>query len=276
MSNNEGYFVEVSYDSNKGKRHYYTLDNTFKLNDKVVIETPLGIELGVISGDLVKESNSNYNDNTLTIIRKATEEDLKTYENNKKDTASACEIFNKGVQKLNLDMKLVDCMYTLDKTKILFSYVSEERVDFRELLKELSSSLKCRIELKQIGARDRSKNIGGIGICGLPLCCSSFLNEFEGISINMAKNQYLALNTQKLSGQCNKLLCCLKYEDKDYLELKNGVPKIGQKFNYEGKYCKVTSINLLSQIARIESEDKELILNITIDELKRIVRNGTK
>lgn len=276
MSNNEGFFVEVSYDSNKGKRHYYTLDNTLKMNDKVVIETPLGQELGIIGGDLIKESESKYTDNTLTIIRKATKDDLKAYEDNKKEVLSACSIFNKGVEKLKLDMKLVSAMYTLDKSKILYCYVSEERVDFRELLKELSTSLKCRIELKQIGARDRSKNIGGIGICGLPLCCSSFLNEFEGISINMAKNQYLALNTQKLSGQCNKLLCCLKYEDSEYSKLKEGVPKIGQKFNYEGKHCKVASINLLSQVARIESDDKELIVNVTIKELKKIVGNGNK
>lgn len=276
MSNNEGYFVEVSYDSSKGKRHYYTLDNNLKANDKVVIETPLGTELGTVNGHPIKESNSSYSDNSLTIIRKATNDDLKNYESNKKEVLTACSYFNQGVAKLKLDMKLVSAMYTLDKSKILYCYVSEERVDFRELLKELSTNLKCRIELKQIGARDRSKNVGGIGICGLPLCCSSFLNEFEGISINMAKNQYLALNTQKLSGQCNKLLCCLKYEDSEYSKLKEGVPKMGQKFNYEGKHCKVASINLLSQVARIESDDKELIVNVSIEELKKIVRNGTK
>lgn len=274
MSNNEGYFVEVSYDSSKGKRHYYTLDKELKTNDKVVVETPLGIELGSISGALVKESESSYNENTLTIIRRASEEDLNNYKNNKLDILSAIKTFNEGVDKLGLDMRLVNASYTLDKSKILFSYVAEERVDFRELLKDLSSSLKCRIELKQIGARDRSKSIGGIGICGLPLCCSSFLNEFEGISINMAKNQYLALNIQKLSGQCNKLLCCLKYEDSDYSKLKDGVPKIGYKFNYNGKLCKVSSLNLLSQVARIESEDKELIENITIKELKKLINNN--
>ena len=274
MNNNEGYFVEVSYDSNKGKRHYYTLDNSLKINDNVVVETPLGLELGTVVGNLIKESESNYSENTLNIIRKASEEDLSTYEKNKLEVVSAIKFFNDGVAKLNLDMRLVNALYTLDKSKILYSYVSEERVDFRELLKELSSNLKCRIELKQIGARDRSKSIGGIGICGLPLCCSSFLNEFEGISINMAKNQYLALNIQKLSGQCNKLLCCLKYEDSDYTKLKEGVPKIGLKFNYQGKLCKVSSLNLLSSVARIESEDKEIILNVTINELKKIVGNN--
>lgn len=276
MSNNEGYFVEVSYDSNKGKRHYYTLNNDLKINDYVVVETPLGIELGTVCGDLVKESESNYSDNSLVIIRKATDEDLKTYLQNKEDAIKAIKYFNDGVNNLHLDMKLVSVLYTLDKSKILFSYVAEERVDFRELLKDLSTNLKCRIELKQIGARDRSKQIGGIGICGLPLCCTSFLNEFEGISINMAKNQYLALNTQKLSGQCNKLLCCLKYEDSDYSKLKEGVPKIGQRFNYEGKLCKVTSLNLLSSVARIESEDKELIVNMSIEDLKKAVEKGRK
>ena len=274
MNNNEGYFVEISYDSNKGKRHYYTLDNSLKLNDRVVIETPLGMEIGTVSGPLIKESESNYNENTLTIIRKASKEDLYTHENNKHEIINAIKIFNDGVAKLNLDMRLVTATYTLDKSKILFSYVAEERVDFRELLKELSSSLKCRIELKQIGARDRSKSVGGIGICGLPLCCCSFLNELEGLSINMAKNQYLALNIQKLSGQCNKLLCCLKYEDKDYTDLKNGVPKIGLKFNYQGKLCKITSLNLLSSVARIESEDKELVVNMSIEELKKAVNQG--
>lgn len=274
MNNNEGFFVEISYDSNKGKRHYYTLDNTLKINDYVVVETPLGLELGSVCSDLIKESNSNYSENTLTIVRRASEEDIQAYQKNKEDSQVAIKYFNDGVRAHNLDMKLVNVLYTLDKAKILFCYVAEERVDFRELLKDLSTNLKCRIELKQIGARDRSKQIGGLGICGLPLCCTSFLNEFEGISINMAKNQYLALNTQKLSGQCNKLLCCLKYEDKMYSDLKDGVPKLGQRFYYEGKNCKITSLNLLSSVARIESDDKELILNLPIKQLKEIINKG--
>lgn len=274
MSNNEGFFIEINYDSSKNNHHYYTLDNSLKDGDLVVVETPLGIELGTVKGTPVKESSSHHTENTLNILRAASNEDIENYNKNKKDITKAIDFFNIGVNKLKLDMRLVSAMYTLDKAKILFCYVAEERVDFRDLLKELSANLKCRIELKQIGARDRSKNIGGIGICGLPLCCSSFLNEFEGISINMAKNQYLALNIQKLSGQCNKLLCCLKYEDNDYSKLKEGVPKVGQKFNYQGKLCKVCSLNLLSQVARIESEDKEVSLNITIDELKKLVNKG--
>ena len=163
-------------------------------------------------------------------------------------------------------MKLVNAVYTLDKSKILFTYVSEERVDFRELLKELSNLLKCRIELKQIGPRDRSKMVGGIGICGLPLCCKSFLSEFEGISINMAKNQFLALNIQKISGQCGKLLCCLKYEDDEYSELKKSAPRYGFKFRAEDKDYKVSGVNLLSKTVKIESLDKEIIKIISFKE----------
>ena len=274
MGANEGYFIEVIFDSTKAKRHYYTLDNSLKKDDFVVVETSLGIELATVSSNLIKESDTKHIDSSLNIIRKATKQDIENYENNKLEIVSAIKIFNTGVNKLKLNMKLVNAFYTLDKAKILFTYTSEERVDFRELLKELSSSLKCRIELKQIGARDRSKIVGGIGICGLPLCCSTFLNEFEGISINMAKNQYLALNIQKLSGQCNKLLCCLKYEDNDYSKLKEGVPKIGLKFKYEGKLCRVASLNLLSSVARIESEDKELIVNMSIEELKDAINKG--
>ena len=133
-----------------------------------------------------------------------------------------------------------------------------------------STQLKCRIELKQIGPRDRSKKVGGIGICGLPLCCKSFLNEFEGISINMAKNQFLALNIQKISGQCGKLLCCLKYEDEQYSELKKDAPKYGFRFNYEGKDYKITSVNLLSRFIKIESNDKEVIKIISFEEFEEM------
>lgn len=273
---NEGFFIEVSFDSSKTKRYYYTIDSSLKKNDKIIIETPLGIEIATATSNLVKESEANHGENISTIIRKATSQDLETYDQNKLAAISAIKTFNESVNKLGLDMRLVDVTYTLDKTKILFNYVSEERVDFRDLLKDLSSSLKCRIELKQIGARDRSKIVGGLGICGLPLCCTTFLNEFEGISINMAKNQYLALNTQKLSGQCNKLLCCLKYEDSNYTRLKEGTPKLGQKFKYEDKLCKVASLNLFSSVARIESEDKELIVNMSIDQLKQIIESGKK
>ena len=265
----EGYYIGVRVDSLSDKLFYYCPDDKIKDKDNVVVETSFGLELALVCGEPNKESESD-NHSYSQIVRVANKEDIKAYNDNKEAAYEAGGLFNDNVKKLKLNMKLVEANYTLDKSKILFTYVSEERVDFRELLKELSSQLKCRIELKQIGPRDRSKKIGGIGICGLPLCCKSFLNEFEGISINMAKNQFLALNIQKISGQCGKLLCCLKYEDEEYSELKKHAPKYGFRFHYDGKDYKITSVNLLSKTIKIESNDKEIIKVISFDEFEEM------
>ena len=152
-------------------------------------------------------------------------------------------------------MYLISCEYTLDKSKVIFSYVADERVDFRELLKALASKLHTRIELRQIGARDKAKLIGGVGLCGLPLCCSTFLNEFDGISINRAKNQMLAINIPKLSGQCGKLICCLKYEDDAYTEERKKYPELGSKHFIDKVEFTVTGINILSRVVKIENEE---------------------
>ena len=161
-------------------------------------------------------------------------------------------------------MYLVSAELTLDGTKAIFTYIADERVDFRELLKVLAAKLRCRIELRQIGARDRAKAIGGLGPCGLPLCCSTFLSDFEGISINMAKNQLLALNISKLSGQCGKLVCCLKYEDSLYSELRVGLPKLGQRCKYKDEDFKITSMNVLSKTMKLENKENSVF--ITFDE----------
>ena len=265
----EGYYIEVRVDSSSDKLFYYCLDNKIKEDDYVVVETSFGVELAKVCAPPRKESESE-NHSYSQVLRVATKEDLNSYRENKDSSIEAGALFSEDVKKLQLNMKLVEAIYTLDKSKVLFTYVSEERVDFRELLKELSSQLKCRIELKQIGPRDRSKKIGGIGICGLPLCCKSFLNEFEGISINMAKNQFLALNIQKISGQCGKLLCCLKYEDEQYSELKKDAPRYGFRFHHDGKDYKITSVNLLSKTIKIESNDKEIIRVISFDEFEEM------
>ena len=265
----EGYYLEVEVDSCSDKLVYYCLDKNIKKGDKIIVETSFGLEVGTVTKDPVKESDSE-NHSYSQIVREATEIDMDSYWENKKISVESADLFNKSVRELELNMKLVDVVYNLDRSKILFTYVSDERVDFRELLKTLSTNLKCRIELKQIGPRDRSKKVGGIGICGLPLCCKSFLNEFEGISINMAKNQFLALNIQKISGQCGKLLCCLKYEDEQYSELKKDAPKYGFRFNYDGKDYKITSVNLLSRMIKIESVDKEIIKILSFDEFEEM------
>lgn len=157
------------------------------------------------------------------------------YAENKDLAKEALARCQEAVARLKLDMNLISCEYTLDRSKIIFVYVADERVDFRELLKELAGIFKCRIELRQIGPRDKAKIIGGLGTCGMETCCSRFMDDFDVVSINMAKNQLLALNIQKLSGQCGKLMCCLKFEDENYKQLRAGLPKMNAQVEYEGQ-----------------------------------------
>ena len=199
------------------------------------------------------------------IIRKATPKDLKNAEVNVEKAKKALVTCNECIHKLGLDMNLIEAEYTLDCSKIIFVYVADERVDFRELLKELAAIFKCRIELRQIGPRNKSKIVGGLGSCGMETCCSRFLNDFDVVSINMAKNQLLALNIQKLSGQCGKLMCCLKFEDDQYKKLREGLPKLNSQIEYKGSRYRITSMNVLLQQVKIEN--KEDVQFLTFKEL---------
>ena len=249
------HFVGVKFQNTPRAYFFGVKDIELALDDKVIVETIRGIELGVVAIEPI--SIDKYSNGLLLkpIIRKATDTDIKLADINEKDAVFAMEICEAEVKKLNLDMNLISCEYTLDKSKVLFSYLADDRVDFRELLKVLASKLHTRIELRQIGSRDKAKMIGGLGICGLPLCCSTFLNEFDGISINRAKNQMLAINIPKLSGQCGKLICCLKYEDDAYTEERKHFPDLGSRFFIDKVEYTVTSINILSRIVKIENED---------------------
>ena len=255
IKNEYTHFVGVKF-SNTPRAYFFGVkDIELALDDKVVVETIRGVELGTIAIEpmpINKYSNGLY---LKPILRKATDTDIKLNEINQKDAVFAMDICRAEVKKLNLDMNLISCEYTLDKSKVLFSYLADDRVDFRELLKVLASKLHTRIELRQIGSRDKAKMIGGLGICGLPLCCSTFLNEFDGISINRAKNQMLAINIPKLSGQCGKLICCLKYEDDSYTEERKKYPELGSRYFIDQVEYTVTSVNILSSIVKIENED---------------------
>ena len=249
------HFVGVKFLNTPRAYFFGVKDIELKLDDKVVVETIRGMELGAVAIEAMpieKYSNGLY---LKPIIRKATDTDIKLAEINKKDAVYAMDICQTEVKKLGLDMNLISCEYTLDKSKVLFSYLADDRVDFRELLKVLATRLHTRIELRQIGSRDKAKMIGGLGICGLPLCCSTFLNEFDGISINRAKNQMLAINIPKLSGQCGKLICCLKYEDDAYTEERKAFPELGFRFFMDKVEYTVTSINILSRTIKIENEE---------------------
>ncbi|MDY4787994.1 MAG: regulatory iron-sulfur-containing complex subunit RicT [Bacilli bacterium] len=269
-NNQQQYVVSIAFLPSSKAYYFSSETNDLKPLDFVVVETIRGLELGQVVKDveLIEEVNLKFP--LKPIVRKATEEDIKQYYRNVEDAKEAFKVAEECIANLKLDMRLLSAEYTLDHSKVNIVYVSEARVDFRELLKDLASKLKCRIELRQIGTRDRAKVIGGIGTCGLPLCCSSFLGEFDGISINMAKNQFLALNIQKLSGHCGKLICCLKYEDDLYTELRKGLPKINQKVKYNGIIYKVTSINVLTNNAHLEHEDESL--DLKLDDLIRIYK----
>ena len=221
------YSVPVRFKDAAKPYSFGTFDKDIKKGQWVVVETAQGLEMGEAEADAVEISKYNLRMPQKPIIRVATSYDLRCYEENSTYEDEAFDICNEEITALGLDMNLLNAQYTLDRSKVLFIYLADQRVDFRELLKKLGARLHCRIELRQIGERDKAKMVGGIGMCGMECCCRRFKNRFDIISINMAKNQLLALNTEKLSGMCGKLMCCLKYEDEDYKELKrNGFARL--------------------------------------------------
>lgn len=252
--------------NNVGKSYYFSTDLDLYKGDKVVVETIRGLELGELVSDLKHISEFNLDTELKKIKRVANRADLELFVYNQAKAEKSLEICKEIVKEYDLDMHLVSCEYTLDASKVIFMYTSETRVDFRELLKELASVFICRIELRQIGPRDKSKIVGGLGSCGLPLCCSSFLGEFDGVSINMAKNQMLAINIDKISGACGRLLCCLKYEDDTYTKEKQRFPKIGSKVKYDNKIVKVTGLNVISDLVKIEHDGN--ISFVSLDEIQ--------
>ena len=268
-----GNFYAVNTRNSKEKSEYYLFDDEDLVKgDRVVVETAFGTECGLIVSDKKVEEINSGEESYKKITRKATKEDIKLFEEAVAMEIEMLPVVKKIVSTSGLNMNVIEVKYTLDKSKVLISYVADERVDFRDLLKALALELKCRIELRQIGSRDRSAMVGGLGSCGLPICCNSFLREFDGISINMAKNQMLALNIQKLSGHCGKLLCCLKYEDQFYTEAKKGLDKPGFKITYKGKQYKVATINYISGVVTLSNEDGNE--TITVDDLRGLKKNG--
>ena len=269
-------FAGVKFESNS--RCYFfgvKKEDFYNVDDFVIVETARGIELGQIAMKPVSIKRYDSELGLKPIVRLATEEDLKTYENNKKDAEIAAKICKEEVERLALDMNLTNCEYTLDKAKVIISYLADDRVDFRELLKVLASKLKTRIELRQIGSRDKAKMVGGIGLCGLPLCCATFLNEFDGISISRAKNQMLAINIPKLSGHCGKLICCLKFEDDFYTEAKKEYPELGSKVWIDKKEYVVTNINVISTIIKIEGPEDDIQF-IPLEDFNKVVYRPRK
>jgi len=227
------------------------------IGDYVIIEFDRGLEYGLVLTAVQAFETLPDEEPLKKIVRKVTKEDLLQIEKNKGSTRDAYCACSKKIQEKKLSMKLIGAEYSFDRGKLIFYFTADGRVDFRELVKELASHFKARIELKQIGVRDEAKFIGGFGPCGRHLCCAKFLKDFEPVTIRMAKEQNLPLNPTKISGICGRLMCCLYYEYSTYKELLKGLPKLGSKIKTkEGKNAKVISVNTLKRTVLVETEDK--------------------
>ena len=255
-----------------GKIYYFASEQfEVEVGQNVIVETARGVEYGrVVLGN--REIHDEKIIATLKpVIRIATPEDDKIQENNKEKSKEAYKICIEKIKKHKLAMKLIDCEYTFDNNKVLFYFTADGRIDFRELVKDLASVFRTRIELRQIGVRDETKIRGGIGICGRPLCCHTYLSEFAPVSIKMAKEQNLSLNPTKISGVCGRLMCCLKNEQETYEELNKKLPGLGDTVTTpDGLQGTVQSVNVLRQLVKVvvEVNDEKEIQEFPVDSLK--------
>lgn len=261
------FFVAVQFPDSVKNYFFGTEEENYEIGEKVIVESVNGIDIAIVSSKAKSTSDYQSDLSLAPVIRRANKDDLRDYEFALKEAETALEITKDEVERLGLPMRLLSAHYTLDGSKCTIAYTADNRVDFRELLKVLAPQLHCRIELRQLAPRDKAKAIGGIGPCGLLLCCSTFLNSFDGISIARAKNQMLSLNIPKLSGACGKLLCCLAYEDDLYTEERKKFPKIGSIIRLKGVSYRVDSFNILSRAVRLVSDTENLLIDL--DELNK-------
>ena len=251
-----------------GKIYYF--DPVGVIIDKdeyVIVETVRGVEFGKV---VIANKKVDEEDVVLPLkkmVRIATDKDKLLIVENQENATEAYQVCDAKIKKHDLDMNLVDVEYTFDRNKVIFYFTADGRVDFRNLVKDLASVFKTRIELRQIGVRDEAKLLGGIGPCGRMLCCSTFLGDFEPVSIKMAKDQNLSLNPAKISGLCGRLMCCLKYENDDYETAKKQLPDLGKSITTPYGRGKVVGLNILERMIQIEIPEKERVIEYTLDEL---------
>jgi len=253
-----------------GKKYYFSYEGlTLEVNNLVVVETSRGIEIGKVY--LFKEIvETDLTSELKPIIRKATDGDIKEDQYNQTLEPGIIEKSKVLAIQNELEIKVLGAEYTLDRKRLLIYFESENRVDFRNLVRDLSEIYHTRIELRQIGPRDAAKMIGGIGPCGLILCCTTFIGEFDTVSIKMAKNQNIALNPQKISGVCGKLLCCIKYEDDVYTELKKIMPDVNEKVETEKGAANVLDLNIIAQKVKVRYADNGAVEWLALADLKRV------
>ena len=216
------------------------------------------MQYGTVVTDIKEISENEFSYPLKEVIRFATKKDTQVNSKNNQDSAKALLKAREIVEELNLDMNILDASYTFDRKQLLFNFLAEERIDFRELAKRLAAIYRTRIELRQIGVRDKAKEIGGLGPCGRMLCCNTFLTDLNSVTINMAKNQLLALNPTKINGSCGRLLCCLAYEDVVYTKLRESLPDIGDVYKDKNVNGKVVNIDILKQIIYVEDDKKNI------------------
>ena len=251
-----------------GKIYYFDpgeLD--IQKDDFVIVETVRGVEFGKV---VVAKKQVGENDVVLPlkkVVRIADQKDRIIVEENKAAAKEAYEVCGQKVNEHQLDMKLVDVEYTFDRNKVIFYFTADGRVDFRELVKDLAAIFRTRIELRQIGVRDEAKMLGGVGPCGRMLCCSTFLGDFDPVSIKMAKDQNLSLNPTKISGLCGRLMCCLKYENDNYESAKELLPDLGEFIETPNGRGKVVGLNILQHVMQVEFPSQGKVLEYTLDEV---------
>lgn len=274
----------------KAGKVYYFGPGNFPINvdDRVIVETSRGVEMGFVTMKPTDVNDDEIVQPLKDIIRIATDDDIAQYEENIAREAKALSQCQEKIDKHGLDMKLVDVEYTFDNSKVIFYFTADGRVDFRELVRDLASVFHTRIELRQIGVRDEAKMLGGIANCGKSLCCHSWISDFEPVSIKMAKIQGLSLNPAKISGVCGRLMCCLKYENDTYIELRKGMPDVGERIKTPDGNAVVVETNILESKVNVrliegkevneEGIEEEVLSNdiytFRKDEIKRRKKNG--
>lgn len=251
--------IGVNFDGSKKIYYFLFGDLKVKNGDYVIVPTENGEQIGTIVTKRINVDESKLSSELKSIIRIASKRDIDVAKKNKLDASKALKDARKIANDLNLDMQILDAFFMFDRKQLLFTFVADSRVDFRDLLKKLAAIYRTRIELRQIGVRDKAKMIGGCGLCGRELCCATFLRDLNSVSINMAKNQGLALNPQKINGVCGRLMCCLSYENDNYSIYKKGLPKVGDKVVSNGETGKVVSVDIFERICKIETEDSKIV-----------------
>ncbi len=258
---------------NAGKLYYFDPGPLWPTaGDAVIVETVRGIEYGEVVTGVSQIADELVTPPLKNVIRIATPEDAAHEEDNRSRESSAMEICEKKIAEHKLPMKLVKCEYTFDNSKILFYFTSDKRVDFRSLVKDLAAIFRTRIELRQIGVRDEAKMLGGLGMCGRPLCCTTFLGDFQPVSIKMAKEQSLSLNPTKISGVCGRLMCCLKYEEDTYEAVRKKMPRLGKDVITPDGRGTVTDLNILRETVRVRipKGDETEIREYPLTDVRRI------